>query len=668
MSAIRETITLTRTQTAGQVVAEEINVPTQLGPVRLRREIGRGGMGVVHLGRHELLDRDVAVKFLLHVVAGENDPAFTQFLTGARAASAVRHAALNTIHHADIVEGVPYLVMEYIDGPSLRDALRDRGRLGLAATLGVLHVVCDAIGELHDRDIVHHDIKPSNILLNRDGNIFVTDFGLAAVRKGGGEADPLVIAGSPAYMAPELFDGVASLRTDVYALGVMAYELLSGELPFAGDLASVRRHHAESTMPREAIDRAGVAPAVVAVIERAMHKQPVFRYKSARHFLTALEEAVPDRTVWIRGESNLADLAVIRGSGAGTSDTAVRAPDEGSSSYYDRLAARAAAKRAGTMPAAASEEAEDESASHAIDETLMLNVLCVGCGYDLRGLPHGRPCPECNRAMADSVHPGRLVFADVRWREQLHRGFGWLLFGVIGFLATTLVATGIGMLWEAAIRHSARNAENDVDSSVIFQALKPLDLAGGAVTFIFVAILLLAIFSITAPEPGGRIGVTKLLAQIAAIIAPLVLILQLGGRAFGYLWVSLISGSVLISGLLVSLACVSWVAGEIATRFPDPLLQRRFRLVGRLLVAAAAVGAFILIALVVQSRAVAAGHGAMPLAFTFTLGASQLLMIVLLLVGIPLLVLTTMQMRHRLAHELQFRIPFDRAFSPTAPS
>lgn len=422
MSAIRETITLTRTQTAGHAVAEEITVPVQLGPVRLRREIGRGGMGVVHLGRHELLDRDVAVKFLLHVVAGETDPAFTQFLTGARAASAVRHAALNTIHHADVVEGVPYLVLEYIDGPSLRDVLRDRGRLSLAATLGVLRIVCDAVGELHDRDIVHHDIKPSNILLDRDGHVFVTDFGLAAVRRSSdASADPLVIAGSPAYMAPELFEGVASLRTDVYALGVMTYELLTGELPFGGDTDTIRQEHAATPMPRGPLERTGIDAAVIEVIERAMHKQPVFRYKSARHFLNALEEAVPDRAVWIRGESALPDLAVLRGDASDTGVAPARLPDEGSSSYYDRLAARAAAKRA-AEPGSSGRIESKATTLRAASGTLIAGVPCVGCGYDLRGLSKGNACPECGRPMSDSVYPDRLLFADRVWLTRVAHG------------------------------------------------------------------------------------------------------------------------------------------------------------------------------------------------------------------------------------------------------
>ncbi len=141
----------------------EVTIPRELGPVRLLHEIGRGGMGVVYLGRHRMLDRDVAVKFLLHAVAGPDDPGFAGFLEGTRAAATVEHPALTTIHHADVIDGIPYLVMQYIDGPTLGDVLKQTGPLSLSALYAVLDAVSEAIGELHDREIVHRDIKPANI-------------------------------------------------------------------------------------------------------------------------------------------------------------------------------------------------------------------------------------------------------------------------------------------------------------------------------------------------------------------------------------------------------------------------------------------------------------------------------------------------------------------------
>ncbi|MCH9035578.1 MAG: serine/threonine protein kinase, partial [Planctomycetes bacterium] len=251
----QDTITLTGSAT-GDTPVGEVTIPRELGPVRLLREIGRGGMGVVYLGRHQMLDRDVAVKFLLNAVAGPDDPGFARFLEGARAAARLEHPGLTTIHHADMVDGIPYLVMQYIDGPTLSDVLKQTGPLSLSALFAVLDAVSEAIGELHDRGIIHRDIKPSNVLLSHDGRVVVTDFGLAVARPMGQRGPSSAgLAGTPAYMAPEMFTGEVSLRSDVYALGIMTFELLTGELPFTGTLEEVRQKHLHEPMRLEPLQR-----------------------------------------------------------------------------------------------------------------------------------------------------------------------------------------------------------------------------------------------------------------------------------------------------------------------------------------------------------------------------------------------------------------------------
>ncbi|MCH7872831.1 MAG: protein kinase [Planctomycetes bacterium] len=326
-------------------------VPDRVGSVRLVREIGRGGMGVVHLGRDELLERNVAVKFLLNAVSGPDDPDFTQFLKGARAAAAVRHPGLTVIHHADLVENVPYLVLEYIDGPTLRQVVKQTGPLSVAATLAVMDAVSTAIGELHERGIIHRDIKPSNVLLDHDGRVFVTDFGLACARPPG-TAGPTItgVAGTLAYMAPEMFEGVVSAHSDVYALGIMAYELLTGELPFTGDADELRSKHKQNPLPLDALRKREVDPAVIEVIERATHKDMMFRQKSARHLLEALNRAVPDRACWAEGRKALPQLV----SRVQADPAAVETTESGSSSsqdYYETIGAQAARKRDARPPA-----------------------------------------------------------------------------------------------------------------------------------------------------------------------------------------------------------------------------------------------------------------------------------------------------------------------------
>ncbi len=342
---LEETVTLTGDTTDAATPPAEFVVPRQIGSVRLVREIGRGGMGVVWLGRDELLAREVAVKFLLAATAGPEDPGFARFIEGARAAAAVRHPGLTTIHHAGVVAGLPYLVMEYVDGPSLSEVRKRCGALPLVAVLAVLDGAADAVGALHEHGIIHQDIKPGNVLLNADGAALVTDFGLAHAWASLHTADTSSPAGgTPAYMAPEMFAGQASVRSDVYALGIMTYELLCGHPPHSGTLPEVCEQHRRTPLPIATLAERGVGPALIEVLERAAHKDAVYRYKTARHFLRAVQEACPDAPPPAARQRQLAVLVTqCRGPSAAAAGPGPGEPMPGS--YYDTLAARAAAKR-----------------------------------------------------------------------------------------------------------------------------------------------------------------------------------------------------------------------------------------------------------------------------------------------------------------------------------
>ncbi len=351
-----ETISLTRTtDLAFGEPGQMVTIPRQVGSVRLERQIGQGAMGVVWLGTDELLHRRVAVKFLLASVQGPDDPRLLAFLEGARAAAALRHGNLTNILHAATVENVPYLVMEYIDGPSLSSLIRKTDPLSPAELLAVMTDVCNAVGHLHDQHRVHRDIKPSNILIDRDGNAFVTDFGLSrelAARPGVLREGGANIAGTPAYMAPEMFEGQISAKSDVYALGVTAFELLTGEAPFHGSLDEIRARHAHDAPPIDRLLARGIAAPLAEAVERALNKSPMFRHKSPGHFLAAIESACGGPAMIARGRQALFDR-LLRSQNAPSGDPLAAAhaspagvpPLTPGQTYYDRLTMIAEHKR-----------------------------------------------------------------------------------------------------------------------------------------------------------------------------------------------------------------------------------------------------------------------------------------------------------------------------------
>ncbi|MDX2148630.1 MAG: protein kinase [Planctomycetota bacterium] len=360
-----EQATVRLSRLADESAPAEAVIPRQLGPVRLLREIGKGGMGVVWLGAHELLSRDVAVKFVL-IAKGSERKALDAFIAGAQAAAKVRHEGLIEIFNADVLEGVPYLVMEYVDGPSLESVIDKGGPLELSAVAAVAQSTCEAIAALHDENLIHRDIKPGNLLVSPDGRVLVTDFGLACERPRGtpsaglatgSTCDPAIaggqppalpsISGTPLYMAPEMFQGEVRDRGDIYALGITLYELLSGTPPFLGDFDEIERQHRHAELPREPLIKRGVPEALIEVLERATHKQHLLRYRSCRHLLAAIKAAVPDARCWINGRTALL-AAVARSRTSGDAAIGGARAASPAASMFDLIATRAEAKRRST--------------------------------------------------------------------------------------------------------------------------------------------------------------------------------------------------------------------------------------------------------------------------------------------------------------------------------
>ncbi|HWL95290.1 MAG TPA: protein kinase [Phycisphaerae bacterium] len=346
-----DTITISCLQTSFPSAAQtDIVVPRQLGAVRLIRELGRGGMGSVWLGRDEMLGRDVAVKFLLNAVTDPDDPDFGRFLDGARAAAAVRHSCLTAMYAAELIEGVPYLLMEYVNGPTVAAMIEHGGALEQSAALAIMDCVADALGELHERNIIHRDIKPANVLLDGEGHVFVTDFGLTHRRASSGREKN--VAGTPAYMAPEMFEGSVSPRSDVYALGITLFECLTGLRPFPVGGPEMTGRQPRGPMPTDCLRECKVPDAVIEVIQRAVHVNPMFRHKSAANFRQALREAQGEKTNAQRGTRAIAALVSRWDGKTHEADPSREAPalkESGSAlktaTYFDEISSIAARKR-----------------------------------------------------------------------------------------------------------------------------------------------------------------------------------------------------------------------------------------------------------------------------------------------------------------------------------
>ncbi len=288
------------------------------GVYRIVGELGRGAMGVVLLGFDLRLHRKVAIKFVSS--SDFADDMHERFLQEARAMALVNHPNVLAIHSFGEHGTIPYFVMELVEGRTVDAWLAASDEPpDIDAALAILHDVCAGVSAIHDAGTVHCDLKPSNVLLDGRMRVRVADLGLAAPYINGGVTK--VIAGTPEYMAPELAfddDQPASPITDVYALGCMAYELLTGELPFDAEtgLEIMVKHATEQPIPPSR-RRPGLPAAFDDVILKALHKQPEDRTSSADLFRRSLKEArasslEPVRILVAEDDPDFRDLLALK--------------------------------------------------------------------------------------------------------------------------------------------------------------------------------------------------------------------------------------------------------------------------------------------------------------------------------------------------------------------
>lgn len=260
---------------------------------RIKRTIGGGGMANVYLARDIILDRDVAIKVLRLEFA--NDPEFIErFDREAQAASSLSHPNIVNIYDVGEENHILYMVMEYIDGLTLKEYILKQGPLPVEEAIEIMKQLTDAIAHAHANGLIHRDIKPQNILMDQYGNIKVTDFGIAIALSATALTQTNSILGSVHYLSPEQArGGMATKKSDIYSLGIVFYELLTGQLPFSGHSPiSIALKHLQNETPSVRNLDEDIPQSVENIVLKATAKDPFHRYNSVYGMEQALQVAL----------------------------------------------------------------------------------------------------------------------------------------------------------------------------------------------------------------------------------------------------------------------------------------------------------------------------------------------------------------------------------------
>ena len=266
------------------------------GRYEIEELLGVGGMSRVYRARDRVLDRDVALKVLHERYSG--DPGYVErFRREARAIARLSHPNIVTVIDRGEFEGRQYIVFEHVRGQNLKDVLAAGRGLPVGEALALAHQAARGLAFAHEQGIVHRDVKPQNVLVDREGVAKVTDFGIARALDGEeGLTETGTVLGTTDYIAPEqAVGGRADERSDQYSLGVLLYELLTGDVPYRGDsIVTVAMRHVHDPVPSVRAKRDDVSPRIDALVRRAMAKRPEDRFPSLDALVAALEACMAE--------------------------------------------------------------------------------------------------------------------------------------------------------------------------------------------------------------------------------------------------------------------------------------------------------------------------------------------------------------------------------------
>jgi serine/threonine protein kinase len=259
----------------------------QIGHYRLVRLLGHGGFADVYLGEHIYLGTCAAIKLLdTHLSADETE----HFRQEARIIAQLEHPHIVHILDFGVENGVPFLVMSYAPNGSLRQRYASGVPLTVETTISLVKQIASALYYAHQAKVIHRDIKPENILLGRNNEILLSDFGLAVVSQSSSQKHVQDVSGTIAYMAPEQARGAPKPASDQYALALISYEWLSGKRPFQGTYEEIMVQHAFTRPPSLSEHIPAITPAIDAIIMRALEKDPHLRFSTVQDFARTLEE------------------------------------------------------------------------------------------------------------------------------------------------------------------------------------------------------------------------------------------------------------------------------------------------------------------------------------------------------------------------------------------
>jgi eukaryotic-like serine/threonine-protein kinase len=272
---------------------ERLSSTVLSGRYRLESKLGSGGMSTVYLALDEVLDRPVAIK-LLHREISEEADQLERFRREARAAARLSHPNLVGVIDAGEDDGRPYIVFEYVEGRTLKRRIQEEGSLPVDEAVAYAIEIGRGLTAAHARKLVHRDVKPQNVLIDPDGRAKVTDFGIARSLEAKGLTATGRVVGTTDYVSPEQAMGEdVDERSDVYSLGVVLYEMLTGDVPFRAETqVGVAMRHVNEPMPDVQARRPEVSAAVAAVVDRATTKDPRDRYATVAEMVRDLEQTL----------------------------------------------------------------------------------------------------------------------------------------------------------------------------------------------------------------------------------------------------------------------------------------------------------------------------------------------------------------------------------------